>query len=90
MPVEQKAARTPVASAPVLQPVYLTWEYGSSSNVVFEVWRAPMPQGHYSLWTNTTDTEVRLSQSGFYLVRASNTVSQLVSGWPAKIASAVP
>lgn len=79
---------------PATNAYYLTWDYPyDTSNIVFEVWHAqelstPAPGAAASSWTLLTNLpgpplqlDTQTAPMGFFMVRASNTVSGLVSDW---------
>lgn len=65
--------------------VELRWDSDEPpEQTLFEVWRSSSPQGPWELWVITPATRVLVpatGPSGFFKVRATNTVSHLVSGW---------
>lgn len=54
------------------------------SETVFEIWRGTNATGPFTPWATVAETSVAMPTGepmGFFIVRASNTTSHLVSDW---------
>lgn len=82
-PVPVRPKRAPQA----IQPVRIVWDYPTNTpDIRFEIWSSPTPKGPFHLTAVVDQSPAVLEREGFFLLRASNSVTHLVSDW----ASAAP
>lgn len=83
-PEPEAVARSASSATSAVRGYKLVWDYGDTNNIVFDVHRASLVKGPFQHWTNVTQTSVPMptdAGAGYFIVRASNITSHLVSDW---------
>lgn len=75
--------------AAMAQSWRLEWDYppAQRTNIVFEIWRATNATGPFLPWVTVAQTNAPITTDepmGFFIARASNTVTHKVSDWSSR------
>lgn len=75
--------------AAMCQSFHLEWNYPPEkrTNIVFEIWRGTNATGPFTPWVTVAQTNAPITTDepmGFFIVRASNQVTHLVSDWSSR------
>jgi hypothetical protein len=65
----------------------LVWNSKETTNTVYEIWRGTNATGPFSPWAIVAETRAPMPTGepmGFFIVRASNTVTHKVSDWSSR------